>query len=141
MVYSEISIKWTHYKADTSIRRTLWRGRIALLCDQTFLEKISIKQTFFFLYQWRPLYRDSTVFAIYGCKCKIPCPLRNGWSQLLSWNKETLYSEKSDSLQLNIFFLNQLLYFGSQSFLWAFIIHWDFCTSVSNYSSLLFRRL
>ena len=35
------------YKADTSIRRTLWRERIALPCGQTFLEKISIKRTFF----------------------------------------------------------------------------------------------
>ena len=44
-IYSGISIKRTHYKADTSIRGTVWRERIALLCAQTILEKISIKRT------------------------------------------------------------------------------------------------
>ena len=46
------------------------------------------------------------LFTIYGCKCcskKTPYPLRNGWPQPLSWNKERLYSEKkTGSLRLNI---------------------------------------
>ena len=48
-------------------------------------------------------------------------PLRNGWPQLLLWNKETLHPEKNCCLWLNavnfkkIFFRNN--YFGSQPFL------------------------
>ena len=48
--------------------------------------------------------------------------LRDGWPQLLLWNKETLYPEKNCSLRLNavtlkenFFFRNN--YFGSQPFL------------------------
>ena len=48
-------------------------------------------------------------------------PLRNGWPQLLLWNKETLHPEKNCRLWLNAvnfkknFFRNN--YFGSQPFL------------------------
>ena len=64
------------------------------------------------------------IYAIHDCKCsfeKNPYPLRNGWPQLLLWNKETLYPEKNWFLRLNavtfkeFFFKNN--YFGSQSFL------------------------
>ena len=55
---------------------------------------------------------------------KKPYLLRKWWPQLLLWNKETFYPEKSSSLQLNsvtfkeIFFRNN--YFGLQPFLMSF---------------------
>ena len=64
--YSGISIKRTHDKADTSIRRTVWRGtdcyalRSNYLRENLYKADISIKRTLF-LHQWCPLYRDSTV--------------------------------------------------------------------------------
>ena len=60
--YSWISIKWTHYKADTSIRRKVCRGTDCFALQSNYLRKnlykadISIKQTLF-LHQF---YRDST---------------------------------------------------------------------------------
>ena len=55
-------IQWNLCKADTSIRRTVWQERIALLCCQAISEKISIKRTLF-CHQWCPVYRDSTVIS------------------------------------------------------------------------------
>ena len=52
--YSGISIKRTHYKADTSIRRTVWRGTDCFAFRSDHLRKnlykadISIKRTHFF---------------------------------------------------------------------------------------------
>ena len=53
---------------------------------------------------------------------KTPYPLRNGWPQLLSWNKETLYPTENRSVRLNavtnkekMFFRNS--YFRAQPFL------------------------
>ena len=61
--YSWISINWTHYKADTSIRRKVCRGTDCFALQSNYLRKnlykgdICIKRTLF-LHQ---LYRDSTV--------------------------------------------------------------------------------
>ena len=74
--YSGISIKRTHYKADTSIRRTVWRGTDCCALRSNYLRKnlyktdSSIKRTFFFLHQWYPLYRDSTVI-IFCAPCEL----------------------------------------------------------------------
>ena len=52
--YRGISIKRTHYKADTSIRRTVWRGtdcfalRSNYLRNNLYQADISIKRTHFF---------------------------------------------------------------------------------------------
>ena len=67
--YSGISITRTHYKADSSIRRTVWRGTDCFALRSNYLRKnlykadISIKETLF-LHQCCPLYRDFTVFSI-----------------------------------------------------------------------------
>ena len=54
-------------------------------------------------------------------------PLRNGWPQLLSRNKETLYSERNCSLQLitvtykeKMFFRNNYSTLDHSLFLWVF---------------------
>ena len=58
--------KGTHYKVETSIRRTVWRGtdyfalRLNYLRKNLYKADISIKRTLF-LYQWCSLYRDSAV--------------------------------------------------------------------------------
>ena len=58
---SGISIKRPHYKADTSIRRTVWRGIDCFALRLNYLRKNLYKaDTLFFLHQWCPLYRDST---------------------------------------------------------------------------------
>ena len=70
-MYSGISIKRTHHKAETSIRRTVWRGTDCFALRSNYLRKnlykadISMKRTLF-LHQWCPLYRDSTVIRIYN---------------------------------------------------------------------------
>ena len=52
--YSGISIKRTHYKADTSIRRTVWRGTDCFALRSNYVRKnlykadISIKRTLFY---------------------------------------------------------------------------------------------
>ena len=58
-----ISIKRTHYKADTSIRRTVWREMDCLALQSNHLKKNLYKPLTLFLHQWCPLYRDSTVKA------------------------------------------------------------------------------
>ena len=58
---------------------------------------------------------------------EIACPLKNGWQQLLSWNKETLYSERNCSLRLitvtykekNVF-RNNYSTLDHSLFLWVF---------------------
>ena len=66
VVYSGISIKRTHSKVDTSIRRTQYDEElIDLLCSQTISKKSLLSGHVYnvdtFLHQWCPLYRDSTV--------------------------------------------------------------------------------
>ena len=52
--YSGISTKWTHYKADASIRQIVWRGTDCFSLRSNYLRKnlykadISIKETHFF---------------------------------------------------------------------------------------------
>ena len=69
------------------------------------------------------------IYAIYGCKCssKNCVPLRNGSPQLLLWNKETLFSERTCSLQLititykeKLFLRNNCSTLGHSLFLWVF---------------------
>ena len=54
IVYSGISIKRTHCEADTSVRRTVWRGTDCFALRSNYLRKnlyqadISIKRTHFF---------------------------------------------------------------------------------------------
>ena len=54
MVYSGISIKRTHYKADIPIRRTVWRGTDCFALRSNYLRKnlykadISVNRTIFF---------------------------------------------------------------------------------------------
>ena len=69
-----VKIQWNLYKADTlkadtSIKRTVWRGTDCFAFRPNDLRKnlykvdISIKRTHF-LHQWCPFYRDSTVLFI-----------------------------------------------------------------------------
>ena len=66
--YSGISIKWTPCKADTSIRRTVWRGTEYFALWSNYLGKnlykvdSSIKRTLF-LHQWCPFYSNSDLFS------------------------------------------------------------------------------
>ena len=60
MLQVEIVIQWNLYKADTSIRRTVWRGTVCFALRSNYLKKIlckaaiSIKRTLF-LHQWCPM--------------------------------------------------------------------------------------
>ena len=74
------------------------------------------------------------IYAITGCKCsfKKPYSLRNGWPQLLLWNKETLHPEKSCSLRLKAVTFKEIFY--------ELLFHLDIWTSASKCSSMLFQR-
>ena len=62
-IYSGISIKRTHDKVDTSIRRTAWQGTDCSALRLNYLRKNLYKADTFFFHQWCPLYRDSTVLS------------------------------------------------------------------------------
>ena len=66
-------------------------------------------------------------------------PLRSGWPQILSWNKETLCSGEKRSLQLNTVNYKEKMLLGTTTldhnpFLWA-AISLKFLQFVNNCSS------
>ena len=48
MLQVEIVIQWNLYKADTSIRRTVWRGTVCFALRSNYLKKILCKADTFF---------------------------------------------------------------------------------------------
>ena len=69
-------LQWNLYKADTSVRRTVWRGTDCFTLWSNYLGKnlykahSSIKRTIF-LNQWCLLYRDSTVLVLLSKRKKV----------------------------------------------------------------------
>ena len=77
---------------------------------------------------------------------KIPYPLRNGWPQVLSWNRETPYSEKNCSSRLNTVTYKEKCFLNNNHstldhslFLWAsislrFFVHLSVISAVCYFS-------
>ena len=71
-------------------------------------------------------YTVYTKFVAASALLKETYPLRNGWPELLSWNKETLHSEKNCSLRLSAVTFQEIFFSGTTTlncslFLWAAI--------------------
>ena len=90
---SRISIKRTPYKADTSIRRTVWRGTECFALRSNYLRKYLYKADTFYAPMVSTLYR-------------FHCTEINGlWSNL--W-KSTFFEKKKDFLQNHLSFCSQM---------------------------------
>ena len=94
-----------HYKADTSMRRIVWRGADCFALRLSYLRKnlckadISIKRTLF-LPPWCPLYRDFAVLSFEKCLGKLSgfkSQITGNVSFLVNTISTVLFKHKSDN--------------------------------------------